>query len=72
MKSAVVVVLGLSLSGLAGACHHDPPPDPARVEGIGAQIPAGTLTTVNNTQVATADVFGAHAKTIAVFYRGYF
>jgi hypothetical protein len=72
MKS-VAVALVISLAGLAvGACHHDPPPDPAKVEGVGAPIPPGTLTTVNNTQVATADVFGAHAKTIVVFYRGYF
>jgi hypothetical protein len=72
MKSAAAAFV-ISLSTLSvGACHHDPPPDPAKVEGVGAPIPQGTLTTVNNTQVATADVFGAHAKTIVVFYRGYF
>jgi hypothetical protein len=68
MKLAAVALL----VALAGACHHDPPPDPAKVEAVGTPIPQGTLTTVNNTQVASADVFSAHAKTVVVFYRGYF
>jgi hypothetical protein len=69
--SAIAVALGLGLG--IGACHHDPPPDPAKAEAVGARMPAaGTLTSTDNKQVALADVVGAHAQTVVVFYRGYF
>jgi hypothetical protein len=64
----------LVVSGLAiGACHHDPPPDPAKAEPVGAKVATtAMLTGVDGKQVALADVVGQHAKTVVVFYRGYF
>jgi hypothetical protein len=69
--AAIGMTLGLGLG--IGACHHDPPPDPAKAEAVGTRMPAGaTLTSTDNKQVALADLVGAHAQTVVVFYRGYF
>ena len=69
MKCAsYALVLSLAIT----ACHHETPPDPAKAEAVGARAPAAQLTTVDNKQVAFADVVGVHAKTVVVFYRGYF
>lgn len=64
-----LLVVGL----VVGACHHDPPPDPAKAEPVGAKVATtAMLTSADNKQVALTDVVGQHAKTVVVFYRGYF
>lgn len=62
--------LSVMLLVLVAACSKPAPVQP--LTAVGATPPPIKLTTGANQQVALADLTGAHAQTIVVFYRGFY
>jgi len=46
-------------------------PAPSTAVAVGAKVPGGQLTRSSGDKIALADVVQAHARTIVVFYRGF-
>ena len=72
-RTAAVLAITVALG--CGGKKFDPS-EAAHVEAsaivVGAPAPDAKLTSASATQVALADVFRAHSKTVVVFYRGFF
>jgi hypothetical protein len=74
----VVVALALALA-LGFGCSHGAAPGappattstPSAELAVGAKVPDGQLTRATGDKIALADVVNAHARTVVVFYRGF-
>jgi uncharacterized protein YcfL len=59
---------------VAAGCASKPAPvarAPASLLAVGSKAPDGPLTRAAGSQVALADVLREHARTVLVFYRGF-
>ena len=67
------VSLALGLAPALGCGHRGSPADRAAPTGaaVGAVAPAAQLTAASGTRLALADVLHQHARTVLVFYRGF-
>ena len=70
--------LVVALALMAGCSHKTsqteaaPPASAAGAAAVGAKAPGGQLTQVSGTKIALADVLNQHARSVVVFYRGFY
>jgi len=66
-----IVALALVFGCGHGAAPGAPAPAASAEIAVGAKVPDGQLTRSSGEKIALADVVHAHARTVVVFYRGF-
>lgn len=68
--AALALAIAAGCSGKPSPVATGQPPSSSGV-AVGARAPDGQLTRATGTKVALAEVLHAHARTVLVFYRGF-
>jgi len=68
---ALALVFGCSNGTAPVATAHQPPAAVGSSPVAGAKAPDGQLTGTSGTKIALAGALHEHARTVLVFYRGY-
>ncbi len=71
-RLALGLVLAFGCNANADSKQAPAPAHDKAIPDVGAKAPGGTLLTAKNAKVELASLWPKHAKTVLVFYRGFY